>query len=328
MNSRHALLAAKLIFTAGLLWYVASKFDLQEALAQLRNMDAGWMLLLLGIFYVQLGLGALRFREFLRVLGTELDVARAIDASLIGYFFSQTFISFVGGDAMRVLRASQSGISLQIAAKAVILDRASGFAGMMVLILAVLPFTLPRIIDPAMKLSLLLMIAVAVAGAIAVLLAARLPQAFRRFRLFDAVADVASRVLRRITSPRGFAAFFGYSVAINFLNIVLFFLIGTALGIFLDFRDCLILLPPVFFVAMLPISVSGWGIREGVAILALGLAGVPAAQALAISVGYGLGLILISLPGGILWLFVRKKRNPTEESRDAEDQVQRPDRHA
>ena len=328
MNSRHAIIAAKLIFSIGLVWYVASKFDLQQALAQLRNLTAGWLLVILAIYYLQLGLGALRFREFLGVMGAEFSVVRAVDACLIGYFFSQTFISFVGGDAMRILRASRSGISLQTSAKAVILDRASGFAGFMVLILAVLPFALPRIGDPTMKVSLILLVGAALLATASVLLIAILPKAFRRFRLFDAAADVARRVLRRITSPRGFVAFFGYSIAINILNIVLFFAIGTALEIRLNFSDCLIFLPPVFFIAMLPISVSGWGIREGATIIALGMAGVPAAQALAISVAYGLGLILISLPGGVLWLFGKKKRNPTEESPNAQNQVQPPNSNA
>ena len=44
-----------------------------------------------------------------------------IDAGIIGYLYSHRFIFFVGGDAMHLLRASQSGVSLQVSATAVIL---------------------------------------------------------------------------------------------------------------------------------------------------------------------------------------------------------------
>jgi uncharacterized membrane protein YbhN (UPF0104 family) len=325
MKTRQVLFVAKLALSVGLVWYVASKFQLQQALAQLRHLTFAWMMAIVCLYYVQLTIAAFRFREFLGVFGVQFDLRRSLEATWIGYFFSQTFISFLGGDAMRVMRASQSGISLQVATKAVVLDRASGFASQVVLILLVLPFALSRITDPAMRFSLLLLVGSAVAGAIGVFVAARLPGTFRKLKVFDAVADVAGRVLRRITTPRGFVAFFGYSLAINACNILLFYFIGAAMHIELRFVDCLVLLPPVFFISMLPISVSGWGVREGAAIVALGVAGVPSAETLAVSVTYGIGLVLISLPGGLLWLFGRKKSPTTQVPSDAQDKVQRAD---
>lgn len=314
----------KLALSAGLVWYVAGKFNLQQALVQLGNLTPGWIILIVGVFYTQLAIAALRFREFLGVYGVDFGVGLAVDATLLGYFFSQTFISFIGGDAMRVLRARRSGVPLKISAKAVILDRASGFASQVVLMLLVLPFALPRIADPAMRYSLMLLVGGALAGGLAVLVATRLPRIFRQFRIFDIIADVAGRVLRRITTPRGFTAFFGYSLLIALCNCFLYFIIASALGSDLALLDCLVLLPPVFFMSMLPISVSGWGVREGATIVALGIASVPASEALAISVAYGLSLILISLPGGVLWLFFSRNRSVTvQEISDAENKVQR-----
>src|SRR5712671_5249961 len=292
MKTRQVLFVAKLALSVGLVWYVASKFQLQQALGQLAHLTFGWMLAILCLYFIQMAIAALRFREFLGVFGVDFGLRKSLDATWIGYFFSQTFISFLGGDAMRILRASQSGAPLQLSAKAVVLDRASGFASQVVLILLVLPFALYRITDPAMRFSLLLLVGFAVAGAAGVIIAARLPGVFRRFRIFDAVADVAGRVLRRITTARGFAAFFGYSLAINACNILLIFFLAVALHVNVGFLDCLVLLPPVFFISMLPISVSGWGVREGAAIVALGVAGVPSAEVLAISVSYGLALVL------------------------------------
>jgi hypothetical protein len=53
---------------------------------------------------------------------------------------------------------------------------------------------------------------------------------------------------------------------------------------------------------MVPISVAGWGIREGAMIVAFGFVGVPEADALVVSILFGLTLIAAGAPGGVLWL--------------------------
>lgn len=307
MLSRRLLLAAKLVFSAALIGYVAGKIDFETAVSHLQDAAAPGIALVIALLYAQLVLGALRFREFLSVFGVRFTLGRSLDALLIGYFFSQTFISFLGGDAMRLMRTAGAGVPAKTAAKALILDRGSGFFAQLLLIVLVLPFLLPRVPDAHMKASLVLLVIAACSGAVAVLLLARLPGALRRFKALEAVADVSTRVLRRVGSARGLAALLGYSMAISLMNIVIFYAIARGLSVDIAFVDCLVLLPVVFFLSMLPISVSGWGVREGAAVVALGLAGIPSTTSLTISVSYGLALVLISLPGGVLWLFAKRR---------------------
>jgi len=321
MKPGQSLLAAKVLLSIGLIWYVAAKFDLKQGLTEFRHVTAGWLVAICFLYYLQVLAAGLRIREFLDVMGARISLPRSLDATLVGYFFSQTFISFVGGDAMRVYRISQHAIPLALTAKAVVLDRASGFASQVLLIVVALPFALPLMQDPAMRLSLVLLVALALAGAVAVILVSKLPEHLRRLRALDAIADVSGRVLKRIGTPKGAAAFFGYSIAINLLNIVIFFAIAKGLNIAVGLFHCLVLLPPVFFISMLPISISGWGVREAAAILALGLVGIPASQALAVSVTFGLGLMLISLPGGAIWIISRRRRPTVREPSDAKNQV-------
>ncbi|PXX90755.1 lysylphosphatidylglycerol synthetase family protein [Marinobacter vulgaris] len=56
-----------------------------------------------------------------------------------------------------------------------------------------------------------------------------------------------------------------------------------------------------------PVSVAGWGVREGAAALLWPLAGLPPEQGVALSVGYGLAVLVSSLPGV---LFVVSGRKP------------------
>jgi hypothetical protein len=69
------------------------------------------------------------------------------------------------------------------------------------------------------------------------------------------------------------------------------------LAIPLDFWTCLILCPPVFLIASLPISVAGWGVREGAMVLVLGYVAIPSDQALSLSIALGLVVLAGALPG-------------------------------
>ena len=56
---------------------------------------------------------------------------------------------------------------------------------------------------------------------------------------------------------------------------------------------------------VIPLTVAGWGIREGAAAVFWPLIGLPAEQGVALSVGYGALVLVSSLPGAVL-LFVSK----------------------
>ena len=82
-------------------------------------------------------------------------------------------------------------------------------------------------------------------------------------------------------------------------------LLARGLGIDLDFRDALLLIPLVALVTVLPISIAGWGLRESAMVVALGLVGMPAAAAFSLSVLSGLVAMASGLPGGVIWLVTR-----------------------
>jgi hypothetical protein len=60
----------------------------------------------------------------------------------------------------------------------------------------------------------------------------------------------------------------------------------------------------VLFAMLLPISIAGWGLREGAAVILLPIAGFSATEGLAASVTFGLVSLVAVIPG---LLFVKKK---------------------
>ena len=78
--------------------------------------------------------------------------------------------------------------------------------------------------------------------------------------------------------------------------------VGLSLALPLRFIDYLVFIPAVTLVTLVPVSLGGWGVREGALVALFGLVGVPNHSALAFSVLFGLAGMLGSLPPVIfLW---------------------------
>jgi glycosyltransferase 2 family protein len=305
---KHVLLLLKVGLSVGLVWYAFSRIDLSSAWQTLKSIPAASVALAAALLLFQLFLAALRIRELLVLLGQRYRVLAALDVVMIGAFFSQTFISFMGGDVMRVWRLARTGVPLGLAARSVLFDRVAGFAGLIALVLAVMPFLFPLVESAEMRAGLVLIALGALGGLGSLFLLRRMPAAFFRVRALRILLDVASDGLRISRSVRGTIRVFGLSVGMQTLNVLILFVLAAGLSMRLGLGDCFVFMPVVLFLSMLPISVAGWGVREGAMVAALGLIGVPAHESLALSICFGLCLIGVSVPGGVLWFYSRRRQ--------------------
>jgi hypothetical protein len=260
------------------------------------------------LFVFQYLLSAFRLTQLLALLGAPLRLWAALEVAFIGAFFSQTFISFIGGDVARVWRITRHRISLGLATKSVLLDRLVGFAGLIAIIALTLPF-LPHIapdIDVGLWgtfIALLPLAALAV-----VVIVRRLPASVRRIRAGTFLLELVDAALEIARKGWGAGLVCALSIVIQLLNVLILYLLARGIGIDLTLWNCLVLMPSVLFLSLLPISIAGWGVREGAMVVALSLIRVAPHQSLALSVSFGLGLVLVSLPGGLIWLLVRPHR--------------------
>jgi uncharacterized membrane protein YbhN (UPF0104 family) len=95
------------------------------------------------------------------------------------------------------------------------------------------------------------------------------------------------------------------------LNLVLAAaLLGSALSLPLSFPDYLAFIPLVTVAMILPISLSGWGVREGVLVALLGTVSIPAQNALAFSLLFGACVAVSSLPGLAVWWLNSDSKTP------------------
>ena len=132
------------------------------------------------------------------------------------------------------------------------------------------------------------------------------PEAWQQWRVVRGFSRLAQDTRRSFFHGRNSLVILVIALVGHANLAVLVWLLGLGLGAPVTLIDCLVLVPPVVLVATMPISIAGWGAREVAMITVFGLIGVPAAQATALSVLFGISTVLIALPGGAFWMVERR----------------------
>ena len=296
--------AAKVAVTACLLVYVLRKVDIAPVLAQIRTVDRQWAAVALAVMSMQLVVVSWRWYLVNQLVSARMRFEQVFRLMLIGQFFNQVLPSAVGGDAVRAWLASREGVSLGRAITGVVCDRAIGLI-VLVLVISCAFLVLPGIAAGRLPASELFQI-IAAAGMLGLaalfFIGDGIARLLMRHRLTESVGRLVQDLRKVLYSGGTSIAVIGLASGCQLLLVLAIYASAKGMNVELDFGAALLVIPAIMLVSMIPISFAGWGVREGAMIFGLGLLGIAATQALAISVVFGLLQIIIGLPGGVLWL--------------------------
>lgn len=302
-------LILKLCVAAVLFAFIASKVDLSEAAAAAAGIKAGPLALAvlasLGITLADAAFWAFSMRN----VGCRMAFGPSFLFSFVGWFFANIAPSSIGADIFRTAQMRYGGVPVSSAFRVVAAARLASFATLIAVIAAGLPLARPLM---GSALDWLMVIGAALAGALALaglMLAgptlARLPFMARLSRaidLGDLARDLSALLFRGPEAVVGWALL----VAQHLLRVATIAAIAAALCVNVGIGALFALIPAALLVAMVPVSVGGWGVREMTFVYFLQLAGVSAAAALAISVVYGLVRLAFGAVAGVVWVVARR----------------------
>lgn len=243
------------------------------------------------------GVSALRWRTLLGPGAVAWPYAFRL--YLIAAFFSLFLPTAVGGD---VVRAAAAGKSLGRAGHVigtVLLDRALGVVALLVFLLVGLGVAGRADLRLGWRPSpQAWLIGLAAAGA-AGLLAHRFREPLlRRFRPLAEIGAAATDLARR---PRRLAAALALGFGAQAAYVLAWLVLARSLGLGVPASSFLLTVPIVSLSTMIPLTLSGVGVREGAWILLLRPYGVPDADALTLSLVYFGCWMLVAAVGGLLF---------------------------
>ena len=312
MIKKWLTLALKVTVSLTLIWFLLDGIDIAAAKKRLVEILPEMLILACAIFVFQMVFAVLRWQAVLTAIQSPLSFLKALQFAYIGVFFNQTLPSSVGGDAVRIYFTHREGLTLSGAINGIMLERVAGMFALIILVLATQPFFLPRVGDgnAAWILPAISLFAVtAVAGLCFIMILDRLPPSLHRWWLIRGLALLAIDARRVFLNPFHALKALGWATLGYLLLTLGVYVLALGINLNITWTDCIALIPPVILVTILPISIAGWGVREGAMVVAMGLIGVPAEGALVLSLMFGLVAIITSLPGGLAWLCSGKINN-------------------
>jgi uncharacterized membrane protein YbhN (UPF0104 family) len=298
---------AKLVVSGLLLYLALNWVNLGRVANRLSRIEPQWIALALLAPLAQNFLLTLRWRTILSRCGSDLPLGQMFRFSMVALFFNQTLPSSVGGDAMRIWLVGKQS-NWRTASYSVLVDRVVGVVALAMLVTACLPWTLALVRNPVGRSALLLIgLGCITGGIVFVMLASEHLTILQRWaptRHLAASATIAAGILR---SPATFTKVFGLSFAIHFLTAFNAWCAARSVGADLSLSYALFLVLPVVLIAIVPVSIAGWGIREGAMVAAFGYAGLAPGDGLIVSLLYGATYLVIGVIGGLVWVLTSRR---------------------
>lgn len=273
-------------------------------------------------------LEAFQFRAVAHALGHVISPGTSVRIAFVGRFFSLFTPAMVGNDVYRAAAMHSIGFGAGSAVSTVLVSRLVSLVALVPVLLAGLPVVF-KITGGGPETAIVALVSMVPVAAVAAIYAMALfgqritgmtsrPLVRQAFTLASGVDEALFK-----SHTRG--QIWISAILQHLLRVVSLATLGRAYGVEQGTDVFFAFVPVALLIAMVPISFGSWGVRELSLVYSLGLAGVPAAKALAVSVSFGLVGLLLGLAGGAFWLFkpgqTRRfpSRSEMEKSRSKDD---------
>jgi glycosyltransferase 2 family protein len=295
-------LALRIVVSATLLAVVAWKasgvddvIPEQHHLLTVCLLVAAVLTALIGVF-----LSAWRWQRVLLLFDARVGLAALFSHYVVGLLVGNVLPSTIGGDVVRVARASNTVGSAKVSFGSVALERLTGFVALPLIVFSGFALS-PSLIERAHAWIAVLVAVVTLVLLALILFAAGHPRLAGRFAEHESWARFIGAVhlgverLRR--EPRQILPVLGTSLVFQMSQVTMFGLIFRALDLPVPIAAVIAFAPAVLMLQVLPISFSGLGLREGALVLFLHSYHVSNAQAGAAGLLWWGCMIVVSMIG-------------------------------
>lgn len=296
---------ARALVTVVLLGLVASQVDWAAAAERLAEGSWAWFAAAVGLLFASQLIAALRWRLLLEGARLNRPLPVVVRAYLIGVFTNNFLPTAFGGDFARAWLLARPGPPLVRALLSVVVDRFVAFWCLVTLAWLALPAN-PAAVPGSLATALLALTAGGLAASALLLwfalhggrsLARRFPE-----RVLGWARETRETLRLYSGQPRMLAVVTLLGLAFQVLTVLALWMVAKAIDVQVPFTLLAVVVPLVLAITLVPISIAGFGVREGGMVLLLGAAGYSATEATLLSLVGVAALVVSSLPGAVAML--------------------------
>jgi glycosyltransferase 2 family protein len=308
---RYGMLALKIIVSVALLWVLFSRVDVGSLWATARRASIAWLAAALALYGVNVLTSVWRWHLLLHAQHVDVPPRRLLGSFLVALFFSNFLPSNIGGDVIRIGDTAKAARSKTLAAMVVLVDRGMGLMAL-VLVAAVGATAAGRVHPTAIPVWPMWLWAAFLAGAAVGTPAVLAPAGFGRLLqpltvfhpewVGGRIEQLTAALAKFRNNPGALLACFSGAVFVQGTMVFFYFAVAYALHLDLTLTDLAVIVPISFVVQMLPVSVSGFGVREATFSFYFTRIGHPIASAVLMSLVAQVLIILVSLLGAPIYI--------------------------
>lgn len=303
--------ALKLAVTCACFWYVSRQINVNDFVREGWNLDFRWLAFATIIMMIQIPLVGVRWAKITDGLNPNLPRtprAAMLAITAISNFLAQVIPNLMS-DAIRIWFLAQIRPGWRKGLAGVVIDRGVGITALLVVgfVTLLIPsdFTaLGGYRKVVLSIFGVLLIAITAGLAFAPKYAQKLAGR-RATRWIGEFILASGEVLVR--SPVALSIVF-IAFLVHLLSIFGIWSLGEAFSMSLTVIEAAVLFTLMVAIAIIPVSVSGWGLRELAVTAFLNAHGMPAQRALLFSVCFGLILVIAAMPGAAVLIFYSARK--------------------
>jgi glycosyltransferase 2 family protein len=303
------IVIAKTIVSVGLLALVLTRIDFNRVWEQFQLLSPSFIIFALLFYTGCQWLSCWRWRVVLWSSGHSAPMSSLLSSYFAGMFLNIFLPGALGGDVYRVYQVAKSTKDSEVALVSVFLERFTGLAALSALAIIGLP--------PAFKLigrwDIILLFAACVGSLVGAVLLISSPKLLMlaepwliKLRLGKVVARFTKIqiLLRQFAQHRqALALSMGLSFLLQLAIVYYHYIIAQQLKISVSYLELLVFIPIIVVVTLLPISLGGIGLKEGLWVYLFSRIGLGSEQALLLSLTITVLGWILSLPGAVILLF-------------------------
>ncbi len=309
----HLLNLIKIVVTVAIIAFLFMRVDLQVMAQHLARANVALLLAALALYFVAIALSVVKWQILVRAQNIPAAFGDLLVYYFVGLFFGNLLPSNVGGDVVRaygLVRASGFARA-EAAAISVLVDRLMGLVawfGAAVVMAILATATLTRGSELEQIEIATMVVAALFLFAAALMFSRRISQRVKRifdFAPLRPLQPIAQRVYHALQvyrqSYRALALNVALSAGIVVVTTLVWYLVARALGESIPIFYFFLFNPLLVFVLLIPISFNGLGTKEIAVVFFFGLVGMSGEVAFSMSLIFHLIVVLMSLPGGVMW---------------------------
>jgi uncharacterized protein (TIRG00374 family) len=307
-SKRILLRTVRAMIGVALIGYLLATTDLDELLATLKSWNAIYFLIAVLLGVVRNGVFAYRWKITLVVSRIETSFLTLVKFYFVGAFFNLFLPTALGGDVVRGYDLAIYSGKRMGAVASVLVERIVGFFALACIALLALLLGSGEINDTTVT-TIVLIVCLGFFALTVVLFNVKVMKRLFGMFKFAKPWNLGERLDRMYDSLRAFTAHkallwqcFALSIICQTLAILAAYSLALAIDLKLAPVYFFMVLPMIWIITMVPLSINGLGLREGAFVFFFTKVGVSDSDALLLSLLNLSQMMVLGLMGGIAYL--------------------------